>query len=67
VQGVIEPKPSFICRSKYRKKHRHLDRACSMKPPVATQGKSESGLEVVQRYSDRSSFVFESQDLQFLV
>jgi hypothetical protein len=61
VQRVIEPKPAFICRSKHCKKHSHFDRACSMKPPVAVQRKSESCLEIVQRYPDGSSFVSEGQ------
>jgi hypothetical protein len=37
-----------------------------MKPPVTAQRKSESGLEIVQCYSDGSSFVFQSQGFQFL-
>jgi hypothetical protein len=37
-----------------------------MEPPVAAQRKSESGLEIVQCYSDGPSLLFESQVFQFL-
>jgi hypothetical protein len=37
-----------------------------VKPPVAAQRKSESGLEIVQCYSDGSRFVFESQRFHFI-
>jgi hypothetical protein len=67
VQGVIEPKPALICRSKYSKQYCHLDRARSMKPSVAAQRKSESSLKIVQCYSDGSSFVSDGQGFQLLV
>src|SRR6476646_6361316 len=62
----IEPKPALVCRSKYCKEYCDFDRARSMKPPVTAQRQSESGLEIVQCYSDGSSFVFKSQGFQFL-
>jgi hypothetical protein len=67
VQRVIKSKTAFVCGTKYGEQHCHFDRACSMKPPVAPQRKSQSGLKIVQRYGDGSSFVFGSQSFQLLV
>ena len=63
---MIQPKPALICRAKNREKHSNFDGACSMKPPVASQRKSEPGLEIVQRYCDRSSLAFATEAFQFL-
>src|SRR5882724_9390999 len=66
VQRVIELKSPLVCRAKSRKKHCDLDRARSMKPTVATQRKSQTALEIVQRYGRRPSFVFSSQSFHLL-
>src|SRR5262245_10694577 len=67
VQRVVEAKSAFICRSKYREKDCHFDRACSMKPTIAAQRKSKAGFKIVQRYCDSPGFVPQSQGFQFLV
>src|SRR5262249_38486666 len=67
VQRVIEAISAFVRRSKYREQRRHLDGTRRMKPAVAAQRKPQSRLEIMQCYSDGSSFVFESQGFQLLV
>jgi hypothetical protein len=64
VQRVIEAQAAFICCAKNREKYRDLNCACSVKPAIALQGESQAGLNVVERYRNRSSLPLGSQSCQ---
>jgi hypothetical protein len=60
-------KSAFVCRAKNAQEHRNFDGAGSMEPPVTTQGKSQTALEIVHRHCDSARLASRAQSLHFLI
>src|SRR5580693_4406545 len=66
VQRVIQSDSPLVHGAKKGQKHCNLNCACSVKPAITPQGKTQAALEIVDRYCSRSSLAFGRQSFHLL-
>jgi hypothetical protein len=66
VQRVIQSNSAFVRSPKNRQKHCDFNGAGRMKPPIPLQRKLQTAPEIMERYSNRSSFALGGHSTQLL-